>query len=906
MHMKLYTKEISVVLTLLKTDANKGLTNQEVSLRQNEDGLNVLPETGHRSTFAIFIDQFKSPLIYLLVAAALIIFAFGADKLDAFIISGVLLFNSVLGTIQEQSTHSILESLQKMISTDVIVVREGKRHIVSDAQLVVGDIIILQEGQRVPADARILESRELHVDESVLTGESASVKKIDQPLNDLRPLAERINMLYRGTYILSGSGKAVVVATGSKTELGMIHQAVEGISTDIPLRKELDHLSYIILLFIISICVALFIIGVLGGKPMQELLVMLTALFICVVPEGLPVALTLILVAGAHRMANVHVLVKNLQAVEALGRADVILVDKTGTLTRNEMMVSRLFIDDTFWHVDGTGYHAKGCILKENNVSPDSVQSERLMNAAIAASLLNNTEIEYDEKMDLFAVKGDPTEAALYVFSQKMHQDRAQLDQQYQLIYELPFDQIRHYHAGFYEYFDGKSKEYCAFIIGAPETLIARSKEVTDEQKNGLAKLLEDGLRVVAIGKKRLQKEQLVQINSLEEQKELFDALIKNDIEVLGFFGIQDAIRPEVATIVSQARAAGLFIAMVTGDHKKTAIQVAKTVGIYTPTDDVIDGSELDSLSDEELSKRMIKITVYSRCSPQHKMRIVNLLHAQNHIVAMTGDGINDAPSLVAADLGIAMGRIGTEVAKQASDLILLDDSFASIIHAIEQGRHIFYALKRVILYFFATNMGEILIVLFALIWGLVNHVEYPLPLTAAQILWLNLVTDAFLDISLSMEPQEEGLLDKKWLEKKERLIDTALLLKMFFMAMPMAICSLVVFFAFYQQDLAKARTLTLIMMAMFQWFNGWNCRSTRHSIFKIGLFSNKWFLVAASFVLSLQLLVVYVPFMQYIFKTVPLSLFEWGMIILTSSSIFFVDEARKFFVSRMNNKNSI
>lgn len=896
--MKLYTKDVSSVLISLQTQSTTGLSQQEVLIRQKKFGFNILPKAIHPSLFSIFIDQFKSPLIYLLAVAAGIIFLFGQDRLDAFIITGVLLFNSVLGTIQEQSTHTIIESLEKMIRTDVIVLREGKKHIVSDECLVVGDIIILQEGQQVPADARIIESHELRIDEAVLTGEAHPVRKKSDALNGVHALADRSNMIYRGTYILSGSGKAVVTAIGLKTEIGMIHKTVEGISTDIPLRKELDHLSYIILLFIISICVTLFVVGALAGKPLQELLVMLTALFICVVPEGLPVALTLILVAGAHRMAKINVLVKNLQSVEALGRADVILVDKTGTLTRNEMMVSTAYIDGQNWHLDGVGYHSKGFMYKENSSLREETFSENIKKTAIACSLLNNTEIEYDAKNDTFLVKGDPTEAALYVFSQKIHIKREFLDTEYALLYEIPFDQKNHYHAGFFEHKHKGESECIAFLIGAPETLISRASFVDQKQKEGLAQLLEKGLRVVAVGYKILQEKMITSVKN-ELKQELFAGLIDQDITILGFLGIEDAIRGDVSQSVADAKRAGLFTAMVTGDHQKTALQVAKTVGIYTEHDKALDGSELDAMSDADLLQQLFHVTVYSRCSPQHKMRIVNLFHAQKHIVAMTGDGINDAPSLVAADLGIAMGKIGTEVAKQAADLILLDDSFVTIVHAIEQGRHIFYSLKRVILYFFATNMGEILIVLFALGWGVITKTEYPLPLTAAQILWLNLVTDAFLDVSLSMEPQESGLLNKEWLLKKERLVDRNLIVKMFYMAFPMAICSLYAFLSMYQTDLAKARTVTLIMMAMFQWFNGWNCRSMHKSVFSIGVFSNKWFLLAASFVLFLQLFVVYVPWMQYIFKTVPLSFAEWSAIILISSSIFFAEELRKALVSR-------
>lgn len=892
--MNAYQNTIEAIVQNLKTNLEKGLSDKEVREYRKTYGYNVLPDVKPRSLISIFISQFKNPLIYILLIAAVIIFIVGENKLDAFIISGVLFFNAILGTIQEWRTHNIIESLKQLITTESIVIRSGTKAIIEDKNLVVGDIILLQEGQRVPADARIFESNNLQVDESVLTGESEAVRKTIDVIPKEVPLGDRTNMLYQGTYALAGSGRAIVVSIGQQTEIGKIYKTVEEIETEIPLRRELDRLSYLILIFILGMCAFLFVIGLVTGKPIKELLVMLTALFICVIPEGLPVVLTLVLVTGARRMAKQYVLVKNMQAVEALGRTDVIVIDKTGTLTRNEMIVSRIFSDGVMYHVTGQGYHAEGKIFVDKTPitpEPDSA----LVKMGIISSLLNSTEITYLPKLDLFDIKGDPTESAMFVFSKKLDLLPEQIADEYHKLYEIPFESTLQYHAGFYQ----KNDVCYAFIAGSPEALMQRSKGVGEKIEQELTHLLDEGLRMVAVGVKEFPCSQ-IQAEQTDEQKlALFKKLIADDITMLGLCGIEDSIRPEVSGIVKEARKAGLRVIMATGDHQKTALYVAKQVGIYQKGDDIIDGSEFELLSDEQLLARIEGVTVFSRVSPDHKIRIITTFHALNKIVAMTGDGINDAPSLVAADLGIAMGSIGTEVAKQASDLILLNDSFVNIIRAIEQGRHIFYTLKRTVLYFFATNMGEILVILFAFMLSFVNGFDLPLPITAAQILWLNLVTDGFLDIGLSMEPMERGLLSKYWLKFKPRLVDRALLFKMIFMAVPMGVGSLWIFLQYYKTDLAHARTMTLITMAMFQWFNAWNCRSQTKSILELGLLANKWLLLATLFVLSLQFLILHVPFLQNIFKTVPLAPQDWLMIILVSAPILLVEETRKFFVRR-------
>lgn len=892
-------KKVTDLSELYQTDILKGLSTQEANQRLYKYGYNVLSEAKQETWVQVFISQFQSPLIYILLLAALIIFFVSHDKLDAFIIVGVLLFNAIIGTVQEGRTRSILESLKNFIKTTTIVVRDGKKQLLDDSQLTVGDIILLQEGERIPADAYVIASAHLQLDESILTGESIAIYKSEGYLTadqDCKKNNSRASIVYKGTYVLSGSGRALVFAVGPDTEIGKIHVAVEEISTDMPLKKEVDRLSHWILIGVIGICTMLFFMGILVGQPLRELLVMLTGLFICVVPEGLPVVMTLVLVTGVYRMAKQQVLVKHMQAVEGLGRADVIAVDKTGTLTRNELMVNKIVSHDMVCSISGQGYYAQGKIVCNGRQIERLQPGDILEEVAIASILLNSTEITYQEGRQSFDIKGDPIEAAMYICAQKLGIEEQRITNEYKKLYEIPFDPTLQYHAGFFD----RGDHGVLFVIGAPELVLSLSDNVRQSDRDSLVILLRDGLRVVAVASKVFDKNyfslcdvQGEQLSVHERAKQIFN---DGQLRLHALVGIQDSIRDEVPDMVKKAQDAGLKVIMITGDHKDTAQYVAKHVGILQKGDEILVGDQLRVLSDDELISMMDRVTVYARLMPHEKTRLISLFHAKKRIVAMTGDGINDAPALVAADLGIAMGAIGTEVAKKAADIILLGDSFANIIGAVQEGRHIFYTLKRVILYFFATNMGEVLIVLFALMLNVLG-VHFPLPLTAAQILWLNLVTDGFLDISLSMEPKEDGLLHHNWLKTRAHLVDGLLVAKMFFYALPMAIGSLLIFVYYYQADLALARTMTLVCMAMFQWFNAWNCRSNDKSLLTIGFLSNRWFVLAATLVLLLQMALVYAPFMQYIFKTVPLTLAQWKVVIMVTFPIVICDEIRKAFV---------
>lgn len=888
--MKLpYQQDIADVATYFSTSTQNGLTEKQARELLKKYGSNSLPEQPVPSLVWVFFSQFTSPLIYILLLAALLIFLFADRHIDAFIICGILLFNAVIGTIQEGRTHKILAGLKKFFVKEAVVIRDGKKQIIESSALVPGDIIVVQDGQMVPADARIIEAHELKINEAMLTGESTPVTKHNRPLSDVVAVADQNNMIFSGTHVLVGWARAIVTQTGPETQIGRIQKKVEQVQTDVPLVKQMQKLSWFIIWAVIGLCLALLGIGILTGYPAKELLVMLTALFICVIPEGLPVVLTLVLVTGVYRMAKQRVLVKNMQAVEGLGHANVIVIDKTGTLTRNEMIVTQVYADSKKYTVSGKGYYIQGTIFHNGQeASPDTPLNQM----ATGLILLNSATLTFVEHKNSFEVKGDPTQAALYVFAKKLNLDDTDLELEYKKIFEIPFESTYKYHAAFYEH-QGKG---IAFMVGAPEVIL-RMSHADQQAEDVLNAFLQDGLRTVAVA------ECLFKVDEIptHADKDYFASLLSKNARFLGLCGIEDAIRPEAPHTVSRARRAGFQIVMATGDHQRTALSIAKQVGIYREGDEAIDGPELDKLSDEQLADLITHTTVFSRVSPEQKLRIIDAFHSKKFVVAMTGDGINDAPSLVAADIGIAMGGIGTEVAKEASDLLLLDDSIKNIISGVEEGRHIIYALRRVILYFFSTNLAEIFLILFAFVFALIwsDH-SLVLPLTAAQILWLNLITDGFLDSALAMEKKEKGLLfEQKWFSGHHGLIDGALVAHMLFCAIPMAIGSLFVFLLFIPANVALARTMALLTLGMFQWFNAWNCRSETLSIFQLGWWTNKWLILATMVVVMLQILLLYVPVLQSIFSTVALNGYQWAFAALISSNILWMEEIRKWWVRR-------
>lgn len=884
-----HTKETKRVFSELTSHEN-GLTTQEAKRRLIAFGPNKIPEAKTDSYAAIFFHQFQSPLIYILLAACIVIYVTG-ETADAAIILVVLLFNAIVGTLQEGKAQNTLQALKKFTQTNATVLRDGQKMVVSDEEVVVGDVVILNEGEKIPADARIFLANNVKVDEASLTGESEPVFKFSHAIKQKNILAaEQRNMVFKGTNIVAGNARALVVATGIHTGMGKIAQEVSGIDTEMPLKQNIRSLSFALIIVVTLLGIALFALGVAKGNSLSEMFVTVVSLSVSVIPEGLPIVITLVLATGVWRMTKRNALVKKLQAVEALGQARIIAVDKTGTITKNELVVQKVYSEGKYFDVSGIGYETEGNIYF-NKTEIDPANHAELLLAGKIAAFCGGEQPHYSEKEKVWQVIGDPTEAALTVFAKKVGYHKSDLENECPVLSEIPFDFVRKFRATIHK----DKHQKVLSVIGAPEVVLnlssfvvegGKSKKLSEAKRNALekefVKLSAQGLRVLAFAK-RTVKENTLQPNKVSA------------LTFGGFIAMKDALRPRVPEAVKRAKQAGIRVVMITGDNKTTAAAIATEAGIYKKGDKVLTGQEIETLSDAELSRQLTKVTVFARVTPEHKLRIIRAFKSRGEIVAMTGDGVNDAPSLVAADLGVSMGKIGTEVAKAAADIVLLDDHFDSIVSAVEEGRNIYKTIKKVILYLFSTSLGEVLTITAALILGM------PLPVLAAQIIWLNFVTDGFLDVSLAMEPKEPNLLNKKFKKPSKYLIDSVMVQRMLVMAIPMMIGSIYLFSRYFEIDIVKAHTMALTVLAVFQWFNAWNCRSESRSVFAMNPFSNKYLLGATGIVVTLQLFAVYHPLLQKFLHTSPLSIREWLVILPIAATVIVVEEVRKLIARKMS-----
>ena len=882
-----HTKAISETLAALGT-LESGLSQSEAEIRFKKYGANKLPEGKTDSLFVIFLRQFQSPLIYILFAASVVIFFMG-EFVDASVILFVLLFNAAVGAFQEGKSQNTLLALKKFTETKAIVLRDGKESIIPDALVVPGDIIILTEGEKIPADARLLSANNLKIAEASLTGESEPVLKTNESLNKKNlTIGDQRNMVFKGTNIVLGAGRAVVVATGLDTFVGGISKKISTIDTEIPLKADIRNLSRLIIFVVLGISSILFISGVFMGKSAEVMFTTVVSLSVSIIPEGLPIVLTLVLATGVLRMSRRNALVKKLQAVESLGQTRIIAVDKTGTITKNEMVIQKIYAGGKNFDITGVGYENKGEILYEGRTI-DPLEVPETVFAGRVAAFCANAKVMFSEEEKAWKVHGDPTEAAMLVLADKMGLKKDKLERESPVVAEIPFDYRTKYHVMVHK-INGES---LMTVVGAPEIILnlcnklwqpGKANSLSDSDTKELESVSNSmsarGLRVLAFAVTSAIPKDLISGNI-------------GGLTFGGFFGMKDALRGEVKDSISLAEKAGIKVVMITGDHKITAEAIAREAGIYKQGDRVLSGADMEEMSDSELYKKISKVSVFARVTPDHKLRIINAFRHKGEIIAMTGDGVNDAPSLVAADLGIGMGKIGTEVAKEASDIVLLDDNFSSILAAVEEGRSIYKTIKKVILYLFSTSLGEVLVISVALFIG------WPLPILAAQIIWLNFVTDGFLDVALAMEPKEKNLLAGRFARPNKYLVDKLMIQRMLFMAMPMMIGTLLLFGNYLDGDMTKAWTISLTTLAVFQWFNAWNCRSEDRSIFSMNPFSNRFLVGATAIVLALQMLVVYSPVMQKFMRTTALGLEDWIYIVLISSSIIFVEEVRKFIYRR-------
>jgi len=887
-----YQKKVTEVLSSLGT-STLGLTTEESEKRQVQYGPNALAESKPDGFLLIFLRQFQSPLIYILLIASAVVFFVG-ETVDALIILSVLLINAIVGVVQEGKTQNTFLALKRFTRTDSALLRDSTEVIVPDVSLVPGDIILIREGDKIPADARIISVNNLKVDESALTGESKPITKTAQPLSAKEvPTADQKNMIFKATFAVSGSGRAVVTAIGRKTIVGKISEKLGQIDAEIPLKKDIRNLSRLITVVILVLSFLLFFVGLAYGNSVREMFLTSVAIAISVIPEGLPIVISLILATGVYRMAKQNALVKRLQAVEALGQANVLALDKTGTITRNELMVERIYIDGKEYEVGGNGYEGKGT-LKFGQETINPLNHPELLLAGKIAAFCANAAVSFLEKEKRWRVAGEPIEAALLVFGEKIGFQKSDLENEEPQIMEILVTSKTKYHVTLHQ---GVDKRFLT-VVGAPETVLPLAKNY---YSLGLAKHLSDSerKRFQSVVRSMTGRGLRVVVFAYNDNAPANPSIEKMPaLTIGGIFGMSDVIRQGVAESVELARASGVEVIMITGDHRITGEAIAKKAGIYRKGDDVLTGEDFDNLSERELEGRLKNVTLFARVTPEHKLKIIEMYKKKKQVIAMTGDGVNDALSLVAADLGVAMGVVGTEVTKEASDIVLLDDNFRSIISAMEEGRHIFQTIKKVVLYLFSTGLGELGTIVFAL------FLSFPLPLLPSQIIWLNLVTDSFLVVAMAAEPKEK--LEVESSRREHKLIDGLMIGRIFLMGAVMSAGTLFLFAFEYKTDIVKAWTMVLTVLAVFQWLNAWNCRSRDKSVFSENPFSNRFLVGSLAIVITLQLAAVYLPFMQKILRTTALGFSDWLLVVAVSFSVILFEELRKLIYRWSSRKLSI
>ena len=883
---------MSVDQVLRKLGAScEGLDPEEASARLERYGPNALPEPHRLSPALAFLKQFQSPLIYILLIAGTISFALGQNT-DGIVILAIVFFNAVIGFVQEYKAERALEELKKLAAPTAIVLRDGREQEIPTQQIVPGDLILVSAGDHVPADARITQAIHLRVDEAPLTGESVPVDKRDDVLPADTVLAERDNMLYSGTPVVAGRGRAVVVATGYATVTGRIAEEVEATpKAQTHMQRKLADIGR--LLGVIAVFVALVLagIGLARGYGLEMLFLLAVAVAVSFIPEGLPAIVAIVLAVGVQRMARRKAIVRKLPAVESLGSVAVICTDKTGTLTRNEMTVQVCCTARAFFRFSGEGYAPTGRVcINDQPINPDDYPELRLL-LTVGALCNDSSLVERDGQ---WSVRGDPTEGALVVAAAKAGIVKSELDEEYPRIDEIPFDPETRYMATLNRPKEGPSM---VCVKGAPEEILAlcgeirghdRKAPLSDERRSALhettASMAGQAYRVLATACIEVDREK----SSISEQN------FRGKLTFLGFFGMIDPPRPEAIQAVAKAKQAGIRVIMVTGDNPVTAETIARTVGVLDGGE-VVTGHEVERMSDEELARRILRISVFARVEPQDKYRIVKALKQNGELVAMTGDGVNDAPALKLADVGVAMGITGTNVAKESSDMVLADDNFATIVAAVEEGRTIFANIRKIVQYLLATNTGEVLTYVIAITAGL------PPPLLPVQILWVNLVTDGFATAPLAVEPKEGDILREPPRNPREPVLTSRAIARIAVTAAVMAAVTLGLFI--YQlgyADLGKARTMAFEALALLQLFNAFNARSPVRSVFKLGFLSNPYMLLGISASFVLQVLVTQLPLLQPAFHTVGLSLAEWALVIGLSSLIFVFEEIRKALIPNL------
>lgn len=913
-----HTRRAEEVLNNLKT-TEKGLTSAEAERRLKEHGPNALVETPPPSFLKMLLDQFNNFVVIMLIVAALIS-AFLGEFIDSAAILAIVVLNATLGVIQERRAEQALAALRKLAAPEAHVIRDGSRQVIPAAQLVPGDVVILEAGNYVPADVRLIEAINLRIDESALTGESHPAHKDTAPiLQEDLPIGDRRNTAFMGTLVTYGRGRGVVVATGMHTQIGLIAEMLQSMEQEsTPLQRRLDQLGKTLGWGALFICALVFIIGWARGHEPLDMFMIAVGLAIAAVPEGLPAVVTITLALGMREMIKRHALIRRLSSVETLGSATVICTDKTGTLTQNQMTVTRIWVDGKFIEVSGSGYNPEGEFLVDGK-PVDPTQYQAALTALWIATLNNDAALEIagaTNGRSTYRIIGDPTEGALIVAAAKAGARKEDLDQAYPRVQEVPFDATRKRMVTIHALtnprpedispFDGREKPegYVIAVKGAPDIVLdlcsryQRMDDVSVPLDDAMRmrilaandQMTQDALRVLAVA---------YRVTPNFPNVEDVEALEK-DLIFAGLIGMIDPPRSEVVSALEKARQAGIRTMMITGDYPNTARAIAEAIGLLHPGHRVVTGNELDQMDDVTLRQEIPYVDVFARVSPEHKLRIVEALRARGEVVAMTGDGVNDAPSIKRADIGVAMGITGTDVAKESADMVLTDDNYASIVAAVEQGRIIYANIRKFIFFLLSSNVAEIMIIFLATLAGL------PTPLTVIQLLWLNLITDGAPALALAMEKGDPDEMRRPPRPPSEPIINSTMRLGILIQTITQTGATLLAFalgliwhlrqgdvlppgvnpllfllkYDWRNVDVQTAETMAFITLSLCELFRAYTVRSERASLFRIGVFSNRYMQFAVAFSIILLLLVVNVPFLQPIFNTHFLKPIEWAVVL--------------------------
>ncbi|HHI93965.1 MAG TPA: cation-transporting P-type ATPase [Gammaproteobacteria bacterium] len=890
-----HAENVERVFVSLATNAS-GLTKAEAEKRLARYGPNRLAEAKTRNPLRRFFCQFHNVLIYVLVIAG-VVTALLAHWLDAGVIFGVVVLNALIGFVQEGKAEDALRAIRKMLSPNAMVLRDGRQLMIPAENLVPGDIILLQSGDKVPADLRLFRVKGLQIQESVLTGESLAVEKTTNAVTQQTVIGDRRCMAYSGTLVTHGQGRAVVVATGAQTELGRISTLVSEVeSVTTPLLRQMAQFGRWLTVGILGIATVTFAFGVLFRDYLSaEMFLAAVSLAVAAIPEGLPAIMTITLAMGVQRMARRNAIIRRLPAVETLGAVSVICSDKTGTLTRDEMTVRRIATADQLFALSGTGYDPHGILSiigqSAENLDVLPEQQPLLLETLRAAILCNDASLGHAN--DEWRVHGDPMEGALLVAALKAGLDIDAETRQYPRTDLIPFESEHRFMATLHH---SHRNEAFIFLKGAPERVLemcARQKTLAGESAldkkywlAGIENMAGQGQRVLAIAVKTVGYQQM----------ELSFDDVHNGLIMLGLFGLIDPPREEAITAVQACSEAGIRVKMITGDHAATARAIARQLRLVN-VDEAITGQQLEWMSEAELRQRVEEVDVYARVNPGHKLRLVKLLQEHGRIVAMTGDGVNDAPALKRADVGAAMGQNGTEAAKEAAEMVLADDNFASIIHAVEEGRTVYDNLKKAILFILPTNGGEALIILAAIVLGFQQ-----LPLTPVQILWVNMVTAVTLALSLAFEPSEANIMRRPPRGAREPMLNAHLLWRIVFVSLILMGGTFGLFLWEMQQGVSieHARTVAVNTLVMFEVFYLFNSRYVIASVFnRAGFTGNPYALMAITALIIFQLGFTYLPPLQNLFGTTAIGVDMWLRIILVASSVLFLVELEKAFLRR-------